>query len=72
VFERPIGQRQGIQFPIAQAYARVRAADLARYEAARLFDAGHPCGAEANMANCSRPMRPGGGGERLFTGPKRF
>jgi acyl-CoA dehydrogenase len=50
VFDRPIGQNQGIQFPIAQAYARVRAADLMRYEAARLFDAGEPCGAEANLA----------------------
>jgi len=50
VFDRPIGQNQGIQFPIAQAYAHVRAADLMRYEAARLFDAGQPCGAEANMA----------------------
>lgn len=50
VFDRPIGQNQGIQFPIAQAYANVRAADLMRYEAARLFDAGESCGAEANMA----------------------
>jgi acyl-CoA dehydrogenase len=50
VFDRPIGQNQGIQFPIAQAYAHVRAADLMRYEAARLFDAGEPCGAEANLA----------------------
>jgi len=50
VFDRPIGQNQGVQFPIAQAYADVRAADLMRYEAARLFDAGRPCGAEANMA----------------------
>lgn len=50
VFDRPIGQNQGIQFPIAQAYAHVRAADLMRYEAARLFDAGQPCGAEANLA----------------------
>ncbi len=50
VFERPIGQNQGVQFPIAQAYAHVRAADLMRYEAAELFDAGQPCGAEANMA----------------------
>jgi acyl-CoA dehydrogenase len=50
VFDRPIGQNQGIQFPIAQAYANVRAADLMRYEAARLFDAGQACGAEANMA----------------------
>jgi len=50
VFDRPIGQNQGIQFPIARAYANVRAADLMRYEAARLFDEGKPCGAEANMA----------------------
>ena len=50
VFDRPIGQNQGVQFPIARAYANVRAADLMRYEAARLFDAGEPCGAEANMA----------------------
>ena len=50
VFGRPIGQNQGVQFPIAQAYARVRAADLMRYRAAELFDAGKPCGPEANMA----------------------
>jgi acyl-CoA dehydrogenase len=50
VFDRPIGQNQGIQFPIARAYANVRAADLMRYEAARLFEAGTPCGAESNMA----------------------
>jgi acyl-CoA dehydrogenase len=50
VFDRPIGQNQGVQFPIARAYANVRAADLMRYEAARLYDAGQPCGAEANMA----------------------
>jgi acyl-CoA dehydrogenase len=50
VFDRPIGQNQGIQFPIARAYANVRAADLMRYAAAQLFDAGQPCGAEANMS----------------------
>jgi acyl-CoA dehydrogenase len=50
VFDRPIGKNQGIQFPIARAYANVRAADLMRYEAARLFDAGRPAGAEANLA----------------------
>ena len=50
VFSRPIGQNQGIQFPIAKAYINVRAADLMRYEAARLFDDGLPCGAEANMS----------------------
>jgi acyl-CoA dehydrogenase len=50
VFDRPIGKNQGIQFPIATAYAHVRAADLMRYEAAALFDAGKACGGEANMA----------------------
>ena len=50
VFDRPIGQNQGIQFPVARAYANIRAADLMRYEAAQLFDEGKPCGAEANMA----------------------
>ena len=50
VFDRPIGQNQGIQFPIARAYANLRAADLMRYEAADLFDEGAPCGAEANIA----------------------
>jgi acyl-CoA dehydrogenase len=50
VFDRPIGQNQGIQFPLAKAYMNVRAADLMRFHAAGLFDAGMPCGAEANMA----------------------
>jgi acyl-CoA dehydrogenase len=50
VFGRPIGQNQGIQFPIADAYIKVRAADLMRFEAARLFDSSQPCGAEANMS----------------------
>jgi acyl-CoA dehydrogenase len=50
VFDRPIGKNQGVQFPIARAYANVRAADLMRYEAARLFDAGQAAGAEANLA----------------------
>ncbi len=50
VFGRPIGANQGVQFPLADAYMKVRAADLMRTEAARLFDAGRPCGAEANMA----------------------
>ena len=50
VFDRPIGKNQGVQFPIARAYANVRAADLMRFEAATLFDAGNPAGAEANMA----------------------
>ncbi|BCJ85492.1 acyl-CoA dehydrogenase family protein [Effusibacillus dendaii] len=50
VFNRPIGQNQGIQFPIAKAYIDIEAADLMRYRAAELFDAGKPCGKEANMA----------------------
>ena len=50
VFGRPIGTNQGVQFPLADAYMKVRAADMMRYEAARLFDAGEHCGAEANMA----------------------
>jgi acyl-CoA dehydrogenase len=50
VFGRPIGQNQGIQFPIAQAHIHVEAADLMRFRAAERFDQGEPCGAEANMA----------------------
>ena len=50
VFGRPIGANQGIQFPIAQAYARIEAADLVRYQAATKFDRNERCGAEANMA----------------------
>jgi acyl-CoA dehydrogenase len=50
VFERPIGQNQGVAFPIADAYIEVEAANLMRFKACRLFDAGQPCGAEANMA----------------------
>ena len=50
VFNRPIGQNQGIQFPIARAHVNVEAADLMRVRAAELFDSGKPCGAEANMA----------------------
>ncbi len=50
VFERPIGQNQGIQFPIARAYVNVEAANLMRFKAAELFDRGEPCGAQANMA----------------------
>jgi acyl-CoA dehydrogenase len=50
VFDRPIGKNQGVQFPIADAYIEVEAANLMRFKAAELFDAGRPCGAEANMA----------------------
>jgi acyl-CoA dehydrogenase len=50
VFGRPIGQNQGVQFPIARAHVGVEAADLMRIRAAELFDRGEPCGAEANMS----------------------
>ncbi|MEN9628987.1 MAG: hypothetical protein RJA10_2214 [Pseudomonadota bacterium] len=50
VFGRPIGQNQGVQFPIAEAHIEVEAANLMRFEACRLFDAHLPCGAQANMA----------------------
>lgn len=50
VFGRPIGQNQGVQFPIAKAFINIEAASLMRYEAARLFDEHKPCGAQANMA----------------------
>jgi len=50
VFGRPIGQNQGVQFPIADSYIETEAANLMRFRACELFDANQPCGAEANMA----------------------
>ena len=50
VFGRPIAQNQGVQFPIARSYVNLQAADLMRYKACQLYDAGEPCGAEANMS----------------------
>lgn len=50
VFGRPIGQNQGVQFPIAEAFIEVEAANLMRFEACRLYDAHQPCGTQANMA----------------------
>ena len=50
VFGRPIGVNQGVQFPLAKAWAHIAAADAVRWQAAALFDAGASCGAEANMA----------------------
>ena len=50
VFDRPIGQNQGVQLPIAEAYMEIEAANLMRYKAAALFDQKQHCGAEANMA----------------------
>ena len=50
VFDRPIGKNQGVQFPIAESYIEVEAANLMRWKACELYDAHKPCGAEANMA----------------------
>jgi acyl-CoA dehydrogenase len=50
VFNRPIGQNQGVQFPIAESYIEIEAANLMRFKACALIDAHQPCGAEANMA----------------------
>ena len=50
VFGRPIGQNQGVQFPIAEAFIEIEAANLMRWDACRRYDAGLPCGAQANMA----------------------
>ena len=50
VFDRPIGRNQGVQFPIAESYIEIEAADLMRWKACDLFDRQKPCGAEANMA----------------------
>lgn len=50
VFGRPIGQNQGVQFPIAESYIEIEGANLMRFKACELFDARQPCGAEANMA----------------------
>jgi len=50
VFDRPIGKNQGVQFPIAETYIETEAADLMRFDACRRFDAGEPCGPQANMA----------------------
>ena len=50
VFDRPIGQNQGVQFPIAESYIEVEAANLMRWKACELFDRHQPCGAEANIA----------------------
>ena len=65
VFGRPIGQNQGVQFPIARAHAAIEAADLMRYKAAWLFEQGQPCGAEANTGEAARLRGVVGGGERL-------
>jgi acyl-CoA dehydrogenase len=50
VFDRPIGKNQGVQFPIAETYMETEAANMMRFDACRRFDAGEPCGPQANMA----------------------
>ncbi len=62
IFGKPIGANQGVQFPIAKAHMAIEAADLMRTKAAKMFDAGIPCGPEANMAKylCLRGGHPGG------------
>ncbi len=67
VFNRPIGQNQGIQFPFAQAYAELEAAELMVRKATALFDAGLPCGAEANMGRLLAANAAWAAGEACFT-----
>ena len=67
VFDRPVGQNQGIQFPIAEAHAQLEAADLMVRKATALFDAGQPCGAEANMARLLSAQASWNMGEACFS-----
>ncbi len=67
VFGRPIGQNQGIQFPIAQAYAQLEAAELMVRKATAMFDAELPCGGEANMARLLASEAAWACGEACFT-----
>jgi len=67
VFGRPVGQNQGIQFPIAEAYAQLEAADLMVRKATALFDAGEACGAEANMARLLSAQAAWNMGEACFS-----
>jgi len=66
VFGQPIGKNQGIQFPIARAHAETEAADLMARKAAALFDAGRPCGGEANMAKLLASEAAWHAGESCF------
>ena len=66
VFDRPIGANQGVQFPLAEAHAGLEAADLMARKAAHLFDAGEPCGAEANMAKLLTSQAAWAAGEACF------
>ena len=68
-FDRPIGQNQGIQFPMARAYAQTEAAALMLEKAADLFDTGEPCGAEANMAKMLTSEAAGAAAEMCIQTP---
>ena len=72
VFGRPIGQNQGVQFPIAEAFIEVEAANLMRFEACRRYDAGEPCGAQAKHGQVPRGEGIVGGGQRLPPVPRRL
>ena len=72
VFGRPIGQNQGIQFPIAEAYAATEAAALMCRRAAELFESGEPCGAEANMAKLLASEASWEGGRHVHADPRRI
>ena len=72
VFDRPIGQNQGVQFPLARAYAELEAADMICRRAAALFDAGEECGADANMAKLLASEATWHAAEATFADPWRL
>ena len=72
VFGRPIGTNQGVQFPLARAYAQLAGADLMRKKAAALFDGGKPCGTEANLSKLHGQRGVMGCRQRLPRHPWRF
>ena len=72
VFDRPIGKNQGVQFPIADAFIEVEAANLMRFEAARRYDAHQPCGAQANMAKYLAAKASLGSGQRVHADARRL
>ena len=72
VFDRPIGQNQGVQFPIARPTSTCEAADLMRFKAAELFDADQPCGARGEHGQAARGRRVVGGRQRLPADPRRL
>ena len=72
VFDRPIGKNQGVQFPIADAYIEVEAANLMRFKACELFDAHKPCGARGQHGQVPRRQGVVGGGQRLHADARRL